>query len=212
MKNNAIIFGDSYSTYGGYIPEGYAVYYPNSEPYKYGVNDVSLTWWHQVITKAGFNLVLNNSWSGSTIGHTGYNNADCSHSSSFIFRLRELIDNGFFKENEINKVFVFGGTNDSWAHVPLGALKFDSWQESDLFCVLPAICYFLNLLKETLPNADIYCLINTDINDDIREGMNKACEKYGVIAINFDSIDKQSGHPTDCGMKEIAEEVLKKIL
>ena len=39
----AIIFGDSYSTYEGHIPEGYAVYYPRLD-----VGDVGETWWSLV--------------------------------------------------------------------------------------------------------------------------------------------------------------------
>ena len=101
----ALIFGDSYSTFKGFIPDGYAVYYSEEERPETDVTKVSETWWHQVINEANLNLVLNNSWSGSTIGYTGYNNSDCSKSSSFIYRLKELIENGFFTNNKIDKVF-----------------------------------------------------------------------------------------------------------
>ena len=111
MKNNTLIFGDSYSTFKGYAPEGYAIYYSENERPETDVTQVSQTWWYQVVEKADLKLVLNNSWSGSTIGYTGYNNTDCSKSSSFIYRLRQLIENDFFAKNQIDTVFVFGGTN-----------------------------------------------------------------------------------------------------
>jgi hypothetical protein len=67
MKNNTLIFGDSYSTFKGYVPDGYAVYYPENDKFETDVKNVCQTWWHQVMGEAGFKLALNNSWSGSTI-------------------------------------------------------------------------------------------------------------------------------------------------
>ena len=120
MSNNTIIFGDSYSTFENFVLEGYAVYYTEKGRPETDVTKVFQTWWHQVVTEIDLNLNLNNSWSGSTIGYTGYNNTDCSHSSSFIYRLQKLIEQDFFDKNDIDTVFVFGGTNDSWAEAPLG--------------------------------------------------------------------------------------------
>ena len=208
---NTLIFGDSYSTFEEYVPKGYAVYYSETERPETDVTKVEQTWWYQVVEEATLKLALNNSWSGSTIGYTGYNNTDCSKSSSFIYRLKELIDNGFFVKNQIDKVFVFGGTNDSWSNAPLGEAKYSNWEEKELFSVLPAICYFLNFLKETLPQADIYCLINTDIKPEIASCMKNACEKYQITPITFNSIDKKCGHPTIQGMKNIKDSVLKVI-
>ena len=208
---NTLIFGDSYSTFKEYVPKGYAVYYSETERPETDVTKVEQTWWYQVVEEATLKLALNNCWSGSTIGYTGYNNTDCSKSSSFIYRLKELIDNGFFVKNQIDKVFVFGGTNDSWSNAPLGEAKYSNWEEKELFSVLPAICYFLNLLKETLPHADIYCLINTDIKPEIASCMKNACEKYQITPITFNSIDKKCGHPTIQGMKNIKDSVLKVI-
>ena len=107
--NNVIIFGDSYSTYLGHIPQGYAVYYSGRRETPPDLEDVSQTWWHQVISEADGKLVQNNSWSGSTICYTGYGCTDRSKSSSFIYRLNKLADEGFFKKNKIDTVFVFGG-------------------------------------------------------------------------------------------------------
>lgn len=211
MKNNIVIFGDSYSTFKGFVPDDFAVYYSENVRDETDVTSVKDTWWYQVISEKNLKLVQNNSWSGSTIGYTGYDNVDCSTSSSFIYRLRQLISTDFFHKNKIDKVFVFGGTNDSWSNAPLGEAKFDNFEEKDLYFVLPAICYFLNLLKETLPKADIYCLINTDIKPEIALCMKKACKKYGITPITFDTIDKKCGHPTILGMKNIKDRVLEVI-
>ncbi len=211
MSKNAIIFGDSYSTFDKHIPDGYACYYSENSRPETDVTKVSETWWHQVVTEANLNLVLNNSWSGSTIGYTGYNNTDCSKTSSFICRLNQLIAEGFFAKNEIDEVFVFGGTNDSWANAPLGTIKYDDFKNDDLYSVLPAICYFLKTLKNTLPKANIYCLVNTELKSEIIDGFEKACEKYDITKITFDKIDKRNGHPTIEGMRDIKNQVLSRL-
>jgi len=209
LSNNTVIFGDSYSSFEKFVPDGYAVYYSEKRRPETDVTNVYQTWWHQVVTEAKLNLILNNSWSGSTIGYTGHENTDGSKSSSFIYRLHELIKQGFFDKNNIDTVFVFGGTNDSWANAPLGTKKYENWENKDLYFVLPAICYFLKTLKNKLPKAHIYCLINTELNPEISAVMRKACQIYGITEISFDTIDKNSGHPTIKGMQDIKNTVLK---
>ena len=207
MKTKAIIFGDSYSTFENFVPAGYPAYY--SEHWgETDVRKVEETWWYQVAKELDLNIVLNNSWSGSTICYTAYDNRDCSGDSSFIYRLHELIKSGFFDENEIGKVFVFGGTNDSWADSPVGEVKYGDLSKMDLFSVLPAVCYFFKTLRETLPQAEIYCLINTGLKSEIVDGFGKVCEKYGAIKVTFEKIDKACGHPTVEGMKDIKNAVL----
>lgn len=206
-----MIFGDSYSTYADHIPQGYAVYYSGKRDTPPDLEDVSQTWWHQVITEGGGKLVQNNSWSGSTICYTGYGCTDRSKSSSFIYRINKLAEEGFFKKNTIDTVFVFGGTNDHWCQAPVGQLQFSDWTHDSLFFVLPAICHFFKRLKEELPNANIYCLINTNLRADITNGMKTACDHYGIKYITFDSIDKVNGHPTAKGMTDIKNQVLKNL-
>lgn len=208
MSNNTIIFGDSYSTFENYVPEDYDIYYSEKGRPETDVTKVSQTWWYQVVTDADLNLVRNDSWSGSTICYTGYDNTDCSQTSSFIHRFTKLSKQGFFDENKIDVVFVFGGTNDSWANAPVGTVKYDHFDKSDLYSVLPATCYFLKALKEKMPCAEIYCLINTELKPEISNGMRQACQEYGVTAIPFERIDKNGGHPTIKGMKDIKNAVL----
>ena len=93
---NVVIFGDSYSTYEGYIPEGYLSYYEKDATEGTDIRDVSETWWHLLMAQTDSTLVLNDSWSGSTMCYTGYNNTDCSKTSSFIYRFRKLLSEGFF--------------------------------------------------------------------------------------------------------------------
>lgn len=206
MKN-ALIFGDSYSTFFGHIPEGFRHYY-GGEREGTDFTDVSDTWWYPLMQEASLNLVQNNSWSGSTIGYTGYD-GDCSKTSSFIYRLKCLINEGFFTEHRLDTVFVFGGTNDSWSNAPLGKPQFDNFVKQDLFNVLPAIAYFFKTLRETLPQADIYCLVNTDLKPEITATLLEACERYHLTPVTFDTIDKLYNHPTAKGMAQIKNRVLE---
>ena len=205
---NVLIFGDSYSTFEGYIPNGFAIYYSKPEGGETDVRAVEDTWWYPLIKETDSKLIQNNSWSGSTICYTGYNGSDCSKTSSFICRLKKLQDAGFFKENEINTVFVFGGTNDSWAGSPIGELKYSDWEEQDLYSVLPAFCFFINELRRTLPNAQIIPVINTELKPEIEDGFKAACAQYGIKPVALHNIDKRGGHPTIKGMKEIKNQII----
>lgn len=207
MEHNVLIIGDSYSTFAGFIPDGYATYYSEDALPEMGVCRVTDTWWHQVISQLGAKLIRNDSWSGSTVSHAG-RGGDCSETSSFIARLHKLQKEGFFEDNRIDTVFVFGGTNDSWIDTPLGELKLNNFEKQDLYFVLPAFGYFLKELRNTLPNAAIYCLVNTDLNPQIAAGMQTACEACGITPIAFRHIDKQRGHPTAQGMRDIRDQVL----
>lgn len=206
MKNEKImIFGDSYSTFEGYIPEGYAVYYPRAD-----VTDVSKTWWYMLAEETASEIVLNNSWSGSTICNTGYS-GDCSKSSSFIFRLTKLIDEGFFSKNKIDRVLIFGATNDSWTGNTAGELIFDNWSEDDLKLVLPGISYFIKKLLEVVPKENICFIVNTGLREEISEGILKICDRYNVNYITLSDIEKIEGHPTYQGMISIKNQVISNL-
>ena len=213
MINRLVIFGDSYSTHKDYIPAGYPHYYCTEG------RDVSQpvtkmrpeeTWWWQFIEHVGAQLVLNDSWSGSTIGYTGYL-GDCSTSSSFIYRYRKLLEKNFFGENKVDTFIIFGGTNDSWSNAPLGEVKYSDFCENDLYCVLPAICHFMTAIKNDNPEARVIFIGNCDIKREILDCMKDAANKIGAEFIELSDVDKIEGHPTVLGMKQIYEQVIGKI-
>lgn len=208
---NILILGDSYSTFEGFIPKGYNVYYQGDGSYDTGVTKVEETWWHQLITETESNLILNDSWSGSTICYTGYDNVDCSETSSFICRLEKMEKNGFFKQNEIDTLFIFGGTNDSWLDIPLGEPKFENFTKDELYAVLPAICYLAKRAREILPEAKIYYIINNELKPEIINAFLTACERCNVGAILLGSVEKVKGHPTIKGMTQIKNQILNAI-
>ncbi len=202
------ILGDSYSTFEGCIPQGYAAYYKIAGREETDVNKLTQTWWHQVLEDTESALLQNNSFSGTTICNTGYGGADCSQ-TSFISRLDKLIEENYFKENKADTFFVFGGTNDSWANSPVGELMYSDWSKEDLYCVLPAFCYLLNRICENMPDTKVFCIINTELKQVIQESFKAACEKYNVHYIQLENIDKNCGHPTIKGMTEIKNQVME---
>ena len=211
---NLVIFGDSYSTFTGYIPDGYSCYYigPREADSPHAtVRNVRLTWWWRLIEATGATLLENNSWSGSTIGYTGYNGRDCSGDSSFLVRLEEKVESGFFKDNAVDTVIVFGGTNDSWSGAPLGEIKYDGITREDLYCVLPAIGRLAARLCEVLPTARVIFLGNCGIKTAITEAMQDACHRYGHTYIGLTDIDKRGAHPTERGMEQIFHQIMEQL-
>ena len=60
------IIGDSISTLEGFIPPGHAVYYANQHKLDAAIFTPEDTWWGQVIAALGGQLLVNDSFSGST--------------------------------------------------------------------------------------------------------------------------------------------------
>jgi len=149
------------------------------------------------------NIVLNDSFSGSTICNTVRETLTIE--SSFISRINKYIAENFFEENEINTMFIFGGTNDSWIGAPVGNLKYSDWTSDELNCVLPAFCYLIDRAKKVV--QDIIVIINTDLKEEITTGFIEACEKNEVKYLRLKDIDKENGHPTESGMKQISKQV-----
>ena len=163
-----------------------------------------------MITRTGAKLVFNDSWSGSTIGYTGYS-GDCSTSSSFIYRYRKMMDAGFFDARPLDTILVFGGTNDSWSNAPIGTNQYADWQEADLFNVLPAVCHFMCCLKQNHPAAKIVFIANCDIKQEIIDGMRDAAAHFGVDYVELRGIDKIAGHPTVLGMSQICDQLIQQL-
>ena len=194
------ILGDSYSTFEGYLtPDTNNVWYPPRKanlPHN-DVRDVEQTWWWMLIHDNGMVLERNNSYSGATVCNTGYNGADYSD-RSFVNRALDLGDP--------DVILVFGGTNDAWAGVPLGddyALR----DSASLYRFRPAFACMLERLKNNYPEARIFNITNTELNNRITESMAEICEAYGVPNVVLRYVDKQKGHPSVNGMKTIASQV-----
>lgn len=198
-KRGISILGDSYSTFKGYVvPDTNYVWYPQEKAENNDVQDVRQLWWHQMICEHGYRLCQNNSFSGATICHTGYKGDDYSD-RSFCTRLRYL--------GSPDVILVFGGTNDSWAKSPIGEFQYGNWQKSDLYNFRPAMAYLLANLQNYYPGTEVYVIINTELSEEVTSSMKTICDHYNVKYIQLVDIEKQWGHPSQKGMKAIADQV-----
>ena len=198
------ILGDSYSTFEGYLTpaNNFVWYFEKYNANQTDVQQVSQTWWHQLITKQGWRLMTNNSFSGSTICNTGYNREDYSD-RSFVTRMSNL--------GCPDIIFIFGATNDSWAHSPIGEFKYEGITKDDLFSFRPAMARMLQWMTSRYINTDIYFILNDGLSPEITSSAKTICQHYGVTCIELQHIDKKSGHPSVKGMQQIAEQVAGKM-
>lgn len=205
IRKSVSILGDSYSTYRGFLqPDTNHVWYENvKEKCKNDVTKVTETWWHLFIKENGYKLCVNNSFSGATICYTGYKkepNRD-HRNRSYVNRVPYL--------GNPDIILVFGGTNDSWAGSPIGEYKYADWTETDLWMFRPAMACMFSRLLEYYPNVEIYFILNNELKPSINESCKTICEYYNIPLIELQNIDKQRGHPSVLGMKQIAEQVAK---
>lgn len=200
------VVGDSYSTFDGFMVDTTAgiSYYDEADTRGTGVTDYKQTWWGMFINKQKCMLEYNNSRGGTTICNTGYDGADYSD-KSLSTRCKNI--------GRPDIIFVFGGTNDSWAGSPLGEYKYSGWTADDLKNFRPAFAYMLDYLIKHNPNAKIYNITNTrgTIGADIQDSQIAICEHYGITNIVLSSIDMTNGHPTAAGMEAIYNQIIAAI-
>ncbi len=204
------IMGDSYSTFSGYIPSGYATYYPRTGT---GVVTVQQTWWHQLCDGEDFVLEVNDSWSGSTISRMGYSGPDQGGPFISEARLGNL--------GNPDVILIFGGTNDAWnSRTNAGEFKYSDWTEDDLLTYRPALAYLLSELQRRYPSADVYFMLNTGLeeggryvrNSCVHDDSQQICDHYKVPVIRLQDIakiDDGGDHPSVEGMTAICSQVYK---
>jgi len=192
------ILGDSYSTFEGFLPENNAIWYYNGKHDNTDVSSVHQTWWYQFIQEKKYKLCVNNSYSGSTICNTGYDQVDYTD-RSFVTRMKAL--------GCPDIIFIFGGTNDSWAHSPIGEYKYENWTKEELYSFRPAMACLLSGMIDYYPNVKIYFLLNDGLSKEITESVKNICNHYHVSCIEFSGLDKINGHPSIKGMEQITRQI-----
>ena len=196
------ILGDSYSTFAGYIPKDNSIYYPRKTS---DVKTVDDTWWKMLLNESDAVLTINDSWSGTTICNTGYNDRNCSD-NSFIARFEKRLTSGFFKENRIDTAIVFGGTNDNWANSPVGNIKYEDISEEDKFSVLPGFSYLISKILQSTDIKKIIVIINEGLKAEISDGIFEISRHYGAYPLRLKGISKTEGHPDRSGMIAIKDQ------
>ena len=233
------ILGASISTYAG-VSNGAAAdtsnstirnnakYYPHSV-----VTDVKLedTWWMQAVEDLGLRLLVNNSWSGSSLLHERNGTV-----GAYIERCLQLHDDtGANAGEEPDIIAIQMGTNDfQYFKETLGTADIDydqlirtnsdgTYTYAQPSTTLEAAAIMLNKIHARYPNAELYYLNisqRIDGTDDLIRSFNaelaSVCEHFGVTivdiygsAITMEDFDTYIGdnrvHPNRLGMDAYTE-------
>lgn len=148
------VIGDSISTYKGYIPEGYAAWYPNGGQ---DVNSVDKTWWKMLSDRTHMTIGTIAAWSGSTVcgDATSTTNAEAGCSTK---RVNDLALNGI-----PDIIICYIGYNDikmGSSSRPLGEYKGNSeypTETSNLIVFSDAYATMLKKIMKTYPHAMVLC-------------------------------------------------------
>lgn len=221
--------GDSITTFRGYNPDGYAVFFPD-----YGeVEAVEDTWWQRVVDDLELTLYKNGSSSGATVvgDSTGTEDPRCACNE---LRTGALTGpQGACPEI----VLVYLGTNDLLNAVPLGTNDGTMLvEEGEVKTFSDAYTLMIDKLQSKYPPAEIYCctllpvgeygtktpyvdFVNADglTAADYGRVIVQIAENKGLFVIdlqdcgvtidNLAEMTTDGVHPTPMGMACIAEAV-----
>ena len=155
------ILGDSISTFDGYIPTDYNIFYPGSGD----ISTVEKTWWWQMMNTTGMELNANASSSNTTITGDSLDTTGSAPGCS-TKRMIDLTPGDDGPAPDI--LIVFMGTNDFLRSVELGTFTEPSQQDEGIvtnFC--DAYELMIQKLNALYPNAEIYfcTLLETNAGD-----------------------------------------------
>lgn len=223
------VFGDSISTFDGFNPNGYKVFYAGDNCIKSGVAEVMDTWWEKVIGFFGGELLVNNSWSGSRV--TKLKDKDqifpsgCSDERTAALHINDV---------KPDVILVYLGTND-WAFGAKTGNETRILDEDSNELFDEAYDNMLKKLRTNYPESEIWCctLCETYISkqpnfqfphkyagthiEEYNEIIRDVVRRNGCGLIDlydykmaYDSID--GSHPTSTGMNTIAIMVIRSII
>lgn len=227
------VLGDSISTFDGWIPFGFHVFYPLDGE----VTDVSQTWWMMLLEDTGMELCANNSSSGSLCSGDSLAEDGIQYACS-TFRLSFLTG----KQGKMpDIIIIYMGTNDLLNGIPIGdndGTKLVDEGEIENFS--DAYSLILDKLASDYPVSQIYCctllpvgewgtaqpfvmfengigLTSKDYSDCIRTiAENKGVTvidlyKCGIEIDNLQDMTSDGVHLTPEGMKRVERAVLNGI-
>ncbi|BDF44268.1 SGNH/GDSL hydrolase family protein [Eisenbergiella sp.] len=166
------ILGDSISTYQGYIPSGYACFYPESGN---DVKEVTQTWWMQVLYNTGMRLAVNGSYSASSV--CGDSQAEDSSAGCSDRRIKELAGADGMPPDVI---LVYLGANDFFRCMDLGKFEGITGRGEKYYTnFTEAYERMIQKLLNTYPTSRIYCMTLIEANSGDHPRIN---EKGNTIA------------------------------
>ena len=214
------ILGDSVSTFEGFNPEGYEVFYEGTSIRNNGLRDYRDTWWAQVIDGIDGVLCANASYSGSRVTGNVFPAATSEE------RITAL------KCNEVTPdlILIYIGYND-WGN-GIRVKRSGMFERKGMLVFADAYRYMIKRIKEKYPRAVIVCgsLMQTKVKgknnwsfpkkyagvdfDDYNSAIKAICKKekckladLNSLNIRYETLD--GSHPTIEGHRTLAEAWLK---
>lgn len=234
------VLGASISTYAG-TSNGAAAdttnstirknvkYYPNTTIPNVELED---TWWMQTAEELGFELLVNNAWSGSAILLTRSGTV-----GAYVDRCVQLHDDtGENAGEEPDIICIQMGFNDfSYGKDTLGTaeIDYDALITTDGYgtpaTTMEATAIMLDKMTKRYPHAEIYMFnhfkrvgqgaADTALMEHLNADIAAVCERYGVTVVDLyntltspDYIGDGRVHPNPLGMDVICEAVKTAIL
>lgn len=211
------IVGDSISTYAGYNPEGYAVFYDKEMQERNFLNSVYDTWWAKVNQALDAYLCVNNSYSGSRVSGAGFPAASCEE------RLKNLQTNMY----QPDIILIYIGFNDFGHGVKVVRKGIKPPGRKDIQIFSDAYEHMLVRIRRLHPKATIVCgtLLRTKIRnhdewifpesyagvnfEDYNVAIRKICKKQkcclaDIASLNIPYETLDGSHPTNNGHVTIA--------
>lgn len=206
LENSYIsIYGDSVSTFAGWLPEGYAPYYPINPV---NVLNVEETWWYNAISKVNAKFLMNASYSNTGVVTTGSAEALKGTEISRIKNLRK--DN-----QDPDIIIIYLGINDCKRDVSAKNFK-------------EGYITMIERMQKEFVNTDIMiCTLNAcsfsfqqcyALLDEYNVALREIASEFNLALIELDKVITEENkaqymanmlHPNRAGMDEIANEVIK---
>ncbi|WP_165252736.1 SGNH/GDSL hydrolase family protein [Adlercreutzia sp. ZJ304] len=209
MGKRISVFGDSISTFHGFIPPENKVYYEDDLCAQNGVTQPADTWWMQVIESLEGELLANGSFSGSLVTGSEF------PAGRSVARAKQVIG---ASGQQPDCILIYMGIND--------------YGEGSSLCEFEqAYAEMLTNLSEMAPNAEMFCMTllpgrskEHDVEffrakykgenlESYNEAIRCVVKKYGAHLIDmanlgkpFDTLD--GTHPTKLGMQQLAQTFL----
>ena len=211
-NSNISIYGDSISTLQGYSPtEG--VFYDPAYPGSSRIASVSDTWWDKVISGVGGQLLVNNSYAGSTVSMGGYQ-AACAPWRIEKLKKGDTLPDYILVLSGLNDVATYRSPEDFGRHYSamLGAME-EIYPDAEVWCgtlcrgfvTNPNLALFVDL-DRCLPLSDY----NAAIREAVADAPNAKLADLADFGASYASMD--GVHPNASGMETLAQLWLRVLL
>lgn len=213
------ILGDSISTFSGYNPKGYAIYYDKEVQKINGLRSVYDTWWAKVNQLLNAYLCVNNSYSGSKVSGQAFPAGNCRE------RIMCLHDS----ECTPDLILIYLGLNDFGYGVPIHCAPLSNDSKTNLLYFEDAYHQMLTGLRYFYPKTKIICatlmktIIKQDNNwsfpnrlggiciDDYNNAIRRSATNCHINLADLAKYDRRyetldGFHPTAKGHQTIADE------